>query len=168
MKIIPSDLQFGHRDLWDTRHIRKRLVARQVSERQAFAYFLAVLVFDWLQHTAARLFPAILPVPDWEVASTLLTLALSVGGPLFLFWCNGGGVGQDFLRRYFVLSFVVGWKFAVASLLLSSCLPLMAAEVPPASLGWGATALLACLNVAMFLCMGWHLREMAAARPLLH
>ncbi len=72
---------------------------------------------------------------------------------IFLFFCNGGPEGRDFLYRYFPLSVVVGWKFVV----------LMTAVVALGQLeGWGETAVMVAINAVMFVRIGQHLRALAS------
>jgi hypothetical protein len=154
-------MPLNHRDFWDTNCVKSRLAVRAISESQTFAYFFAILSFDWLQFTAFRLSVSSTPIQTWVHTDALLTLALTVLGLLFLFWCNGGSRGQDFLYRYFPLSFVVGWKFMAlafaAMWLLGLSLQGSAANV----VGWTSTATLAGFNLAMFLRIGFHFRELS-------
>src|SRR5262245_37529950 len=89
-----------HRDLWDTRHLMSVLGARAMPEWQVFLYFLAITTFDWLQFTAFRLRPN-QPLSSSSQFDAWFGFGMTVIGVVFLFLCNGGGRGQDFLYRYF-------------------------------------------------------------------
>ena len=103
-----------HRDLWDTRHLTSVLGARAMPEWQVFLYFLAITTFDWLQFTAFRIRPNSEPLSLQAEFEAWFGLGITVAGVVFLFLCNGGGRGKDFLYRYFPLAVVVGWKFVAA------------------------------------------------------
>ncbi|MBK8814808.1 MAG: hypothetical protein IPN42_04530 [Methylococcaceae bacterium] len=95
--------------------MKAELTARAVSEGKSFFYFIAIIGFDCLQFTLVRLSTAPVPLSDWEHVDSLSTFVLTVLGLIFLFWCNGGIRGKDFVYRYFPLAFVVGWKFMVST-----------------------------------------------------
>ena len=99
----------NHRDLWDTRHVKSELAARAMPEGKVFLYFLAITTFDWLQLTAFRIRPNPEPLSPSSQFEAWFGLGITVVGVVFLFLCNGGGRGKDFLYRYFPLSVVVGW-----------------------------------------------------------
>lgn len=152
-----------HRDLWDTRHVKRELIANTLSERKAFAYFFAIMVFDWFQLTSFRLSPSA-GLSPWARADALITFAITAVGLLFLYQCNGGKHGKNFLCRYFALSVVVGWKFAlVAYILLWGCNYLLRGA-PGQQIGWTLVAVLCVCNLAMFVRIGAHLRTLAIIR----
>jgi hypothetical protein len=159
-------MRFQHRDLWDTKHVKQELVAGRVLEGKAFAYFFAIMAFDWLQFTAFRLSPSAAPPSAWERADALITFGLTLCGLAFLFLCNGGIRGQQFLQRYFGLSFVVGWKMVILSFVALAAHDMLMHDASPALVGWGATGVLAVLNVIMMLRIGWHMRALANASDM--
>lgn len=156
-------LRLTHHDLWDTKHVKSELATHALSEGKAFAYFLAVLGFDWVQFTVIRLSPPSGLINDWERADALFTLVLTIVGLVFLFLCNGGIRGKDFLYRYFPLSFVVGWKFMMFVYAALWCIGLVMQNAPIPIVSWTSTATLAAFNIAMFVRIGFHIREVARA-----
>jgi hypothetical protein len=108
-------MPLNHRDLWDIRHVRSELAARAMPEWKVFLCFLAITTFDWLQFTAFRLWPGKKPLSPASQFEAWFGLGITVTGVVFLFLCNRGARGNDFLYRYFPLSVVVGWKFVVAT-----------------------------------------------------
>ena len=158
-------MPISHRDLWDTKYLKSELASHAVSEGKSFLYFLAITGFDWLQFTAIRLSPSSGTISAWERADALSTLALTVLGLSFLFWCNGGVHGKDFFYRYFPLSFVVGWKFMVSVSITLWLVGLAMQNVPAPIVGWATTIILAAFNIAMFLRIGLHLRDLFRVTP---
>lgn len=152
-----------HRDLWDTHHVKGELIVNAISERKAFMYFFGIMIFDWLQLTAFRLSPSA-DISPWVRADAHITLTITAVGLLFLYHCNGGKHGKDFLYRYFPLSVVVGWKFAlVAYISLWGCNYLLRGA-PAAQVGWAMVAVIGVCNVAMFGRIGAHFRTLATIR----
>lgn len=82
-------MQLNHRDLWDTKHLKAELAAHVMSEGKVFAYFFAIMSFDWLQFTAIRLSAVFAPISEWDRADALITFVGTILGLAFLFWCNG-------------------------------------------------------------------------------
>jgi hypothetical protein len=148
----------NHRDLWDSRHVRAALAARTMPEWKVFLYFLAITTFDWLQFTMFRLMPAREPLSTSSQFEAWFGFGITVAGIVFLFVCNGGTRGKDFLYRYFPLSVVVGWKFvAVITIALWIASRLLEGQ-PENVTRWSAVALVCLLNVLMFLRIGQHLK----------
>jgi hypothetical protein len=151
----------NHRDFWDTKHLKSELAANAISEGKLFLYFFAITGFDWLQFTAIRLSSTPDTIYDWERVDALSTLFLTVIGLIFLFLCNGGIRGKDFLYRYFPLSFVIGWKFMVCASITIWLVDLVMFGEPAYFVGLASTATFSIFNIAMFLRIGFHIREVA-------
>lgn len=154
-------MPLNHRDIWDAKHVRSELAAHAISEGKTFAYFFAIICFDWLQFTSFRLTVSASPIQSWEHFDALLTLVLTILGLLFLYWCNGGSRGKGFLYRYFPLSFVVGWKVMVLASATIWFLPFVLQNSTVSVIGWASAATLAGFNVAMLLRIGFHLRRLS-------
>lgn len=156
-------MSFNHRDLWSSAHARKQLASGPMSEGKTFLYFLAITAFDWLQFTAFRLTQRAEPIPGWGYFDAWFALAITLAGLAYLFLCNGGLRGRYFLYRYFPLSVVVGWKFVAAAFVVLPAVTTALAGASPNVAGWSLSAVLAALNVAMFLRIGYHLKALARA-----
>jgi len=154
-------MPLNHRDLWDTRHVKSKLAARAMPEGKVFLYFLAITTFDWLQLTAFRIRPNPGPLSAPSQFDAWFGFGITVVGVVFLFLCNGGGLGKDFLYRYFPLSAVVGWKFVAAMVIASWALSLLLAGQPENVTRWSVVALGWLLNVLMFLRIGQHLQGLS-------
>ena len=153
-------MALSHRDFWDTRHVTAELATRAVSETKIFLYFLAITTFDWLQFTAFRIRPNAEPLSLQAEFEAWFGLGITVVGVVFLFLCNGGGRGKDFLYRYFPLAVVVGWKFVAAMVVAAWALKQVLAGQPEHVARWSVVALGCVGNALMFLRIGQHLKAL--------
>lgn len=156
-----------HRPLWSTSYVRSQLVANAISERATFAYFLAIMAFDWIQFTQI----ATTPTPNisaWSLFNSWATFAITVLGLVYLFHKNGGSHGHNFLLRYFPLSITVGWKFFVFSYAAMWLTQITFAQYGRAALGWSSSATLAAINCLMFWRIGFHLQAIVKATSPQH
>jgi hypothetical protein len=97
----------------------------------------------------------------------VFAFAITLGGVVYLFLCNGQLRGVYFLYRYFPVSVVVGWKFVAASLIVIPALRTSLTGASPSLVGWSLSLALAALNLAMFLRIGHHFKDLRrAAWPL--
>lgn len=148
-----EDTGNAHRYLWDTSYVVSKLRGRSLTEGVFFAYFLAVTAFDWLQFTVLR--TAAQPtLTTWTLVGAWITFALTVCGLIYLFVCNGGADGRDFLYRYFPLAVVVGWKFVVLTVVALFVIGQFATGTPRDVLGWVTVGVVAAINVLLFLRIG--------------
>jgi hypothetical protein len=157
--LIPMPIDY--RLIWSTRHVKRKLIERNISDRATFCYFFAIIAFDWLQFSIGSSVPA-LSLSPWALAGTWLSFATTVGGLLYLFSCNGNR-GEQFLPRYLPLSVTVGWKFAIASLVLATVIDMTLGVYGRAVAGWANTGVLTVLNLTMFWRIGEHLRDLSRA-----
>jgi hypothetical protein len=153
-------MALNHRDLWDTRYVKSELATGAVTEAKVFLYFLAITTFDWLQFTAFRIRPNAEPLSVPAEFEAWFGLGITVAGVIFLFLCNGGGHGKDFLYRYFPLAVVVGWKVVAAMVVAAWALSQVLAGQPEHVTRWSVVALGCLGNALMFLRIGQHLRAL--------
>jgi hypothetical protein len=154
-------MALSHRDLWDTRHVKSELATGAMPEAKVFLYFLAITTFDWLQLTAFRLRSNPEPLSLPEEFDAWFGIGITVVGVVFLFLCNGGSRGTDFLYRYFPLAVVVGWKFVLAMLVAAWALSQALVGQPENVMRWSMVALGCLGNVFMFLRIGQHLKSLS-------
>lgn len=153
-------MSFNHRYLWSTAFVKNLLRDERLSEAAAFRYFLAIMVFDWLQFTLI----ATTPTPSislWSTVGSWATFAVTVLGLFYIYHKNGGSTGRQFLERYFPLSITVGWKFVVAIFVALWLIPVVLVGQSNETLGWSATVSLAVINVLMFWRIGSHLKSLS-------
>ena len=154
-------MALSHRDLWDTRHVKSELATGALPEAKLFLYFLAITTFDWLQFTAFRIRPDREPLSLAAAFDAWFGFGITVVGVVYLFLCNGGGKGKNFLYRYFPLAVVVGWKFVLAMVVAAWALNQVLVGQPEHVTRWSVVALGCLGNALMFLRIGQHLKALS-------
>jgi hypothetical protein len=153
-------MRFDLRYLWSTRFVAARLARGELSDVAAFRYFLAVMVFDWLQFTLIAVTPAV-EVPLPARVHAWLTFVFTVLGLVVLHACNGGEAGRDFCKCYFALSVTVGWKFIAAMLAADALLGWAPWPAGWPQRAWLSVGSMALLNLGLFGRMGVVLSRLA-------
>jgi len=153
-------VSFNHRYVWSTAFIKELLRQNGLSEAASFGYFLVIMAFDWLQFTLIATTPTP-SISSWSAVGAWTTFAVTMLGLPYLYRKNGGGTGQQFLRRYFPLSVTVGWKFVVTMFVALWLIPVALAGQGDEVLGWSANVVLAVINILMFWRIGFHMKTLS-------
>jgi len=153
-------MSMNHRYFWSSHFVREQLRANALSEAVTFSYFLAITAFDWLQFTLIATVPNA-DISIWSVVSMWATFVLTVAGVIYLYVRNGGSAGKQFLYRYFPLSVTVGWKFVMATVVVTWLVDFVLSGTSAEVRGWTSTLALIALNVGMFWRIGAHLASLA-------
>lgn len=100
-------------DFFSTQSVKEKIAGGTLSEIQIFIYLYLILMFDTLSYVQQCLAiigkqPTLL---DWVNIWGLLII--NAIGYIVLFFANGGSKGHDFLKKFFSLSFTVGYKYAI-------------------------------------------------------
>ncbi len=148
---------------WRIEKLKQDLVAGAVSERSSLLYLL------WFGGITTALY--LIPLGQlniWDhVDSAVIVLAFIVG-TVYLYRCNLGPSGQDFLLRYISL----GWVYSVRFTFLVG-IPVIAAGLVAEALLYGEvpqdstpfeSAVLALLEVAYFIRLGHHFSAVSSTR----
>jgi hypothetical protein len=152
--------------LWRVHALKEQLRRGKLSERDAFAYTLAVTLaytFASSPVVAENDFPA-----NWNWLTTLVVLGIAAAGTFAAYRANGGRAGRDFLVRYFALTWVVGIR--VVTFLLIPVVLLYAA-LSPDEHGRGGSPMLADLlcvtavSTAFYWRLAHHMRTIGAPAP---
>jgi hypothetical protein len=155
-------MPIDHRLFWSTRYVKRKLIERSLSEQVTFAYFLAIMAFDWLQFSVIAATPN--PrIETWSAANTWITFAMTILGLVYLFGRNRGRRGVQFMSRFFALSVTVGWKYLAILYPLSWLVEACFGGYGPAVVGWLSTTCVAIVNACMFWRIGRHLHAIAHA-----
>lgn len=84
---------------WKLSALKRELAAAHLGEREALLYLL------WLGGLATAGYA--LPIEDpnlWDHVDSAFTVAIFLLGAIYLYRCNGGASGTDFLGRYLSLT----------------------------------------------------------------
>jgi hypothetical protein len=96
---------------WRIEALKADLRRADLNERGAFAYLLAsMLAFTFFSNPefAENSFDA-----TWNWLTTLVSMAIVVGGTGLAFHANGGVQGRQFLQRYVALGWVLAIRLGV-------------------------------------------------------
>ena len=98
----------------------------------------------------------------WDYVGTVWTLLLAVFGTIYVYRCNGGATGQDFLQRYLAIGWVVTvrWLAIVMPLfvLLIFTVDYMSEETQ-----WHVGLFFVVAEVVLYERIGYHIRAVASA-----
>ncbi len=97
---------------WNIESLKRDIVAERLTEKDRFKYALIYIVFSIIaleyfqQENSGKL-------NLWLQVEAALNVIIVLLGTYFAYRANGGENGQDFLGRYFSISFVVSIRFSV-------------------------------------------------------
>ncbi len=101
----------------DTSFILQKLRNNEIPQSISFLHFFIIMSFDWLQFTLIALNED--EITKLSTFNSISTFIITIIGLLYLYTVNGGANGKNFLEKFFALSVSVGWKFVIASFLIS-------------------------------------------------
>lgn len=110
-------MKFNLKYFLDTSFVIEKLKSGEIPQYISFLHFFIIMSFDWLQFTLISLSENI--VTNLSIFNSISTFIITIFGLLYLYSLNGGENGKNFLERFFALSVSVGWKFIIASFLVS-------------------------------------------------
>ena len=93
--------------IWKIEDLKKDLKQGPLSEKESFKYLLAFLFFVSL---------GAIPMEGsnkWDLYSALAFGAITILGTWYLYICNGGEQGKNFVERYLSLGLVVAIRWTV-------------------------------------------------------
>ena len=149
--------------IWNTTKLKEKLMNKSLTEGHAFAYFFAILIYDYIGFTFGYMGLNGQEPNVWIKTNIYAALALTFFGVLYVFWCNGATKGEQFFNRYFSLSVVVGIKFAILMLGLPILVDLATSGEAYNMFPWLGSAMFICLNILMFVFIGKHIKSVAYA-----
>jgi len=100
--------------IWfNIKELERRIVENEFSDKQGFNYFLAFSILGVLVtygSTSENIITFI---------ELLISVAITIWGSYSIFKANSSGDGQDFFKRYFALSWVIGFRLLVFSVIIA-------------------------------------------------
>lgn len=110
-------MKINWRYFLDTSFILQKLKNNEIPQNISFLHFFIIMSFDWLQFTLISLNEN--EITKLSTFNSISTFIITIIGLLYLYTVNGGANGKNFLEKFFALSVSVGWKFVIASFLIS-------------------------------------------------
>lgn len=92
--------------------LEKKIIENQFSDKDAFNYFLAFSILGVLTTYLSTTQNII------AFIELLLGIIITIWGSFSIFKANSTGDGQDFFKRYFALSWVIGFRLFVFTLII--------------------------------------------------
>lgn len=92
---------------WKINKLKSELKENSLSESESFKYLFATTLLYSLGMT---------PYIDstvWDVYAALVGSIITIIGLFYVYKCNGGAKGKNFLQRYLALNWVVGLRWTV-------------------------------------------------------
>jgi len=96
---------------WKIDKLKKDLAKQPLSESESFKYLFATIILYSL---------AMIPFPEnnlWDVIDSLIGGVITVFGVWYIYKCNRGSMGSNFLQKYLSIGWVVGIRWLVFVLL---------------------------------------------------
>jgi hypothetical protein len=151
---------------WRIKQLKESLVQRCPTAREQLSYYIAsgvVVSFTALGQLAPTQ-SALEVVVHWA-----LWLAAIIFGTIYLYSCNGGATGKDFLPRLFAIGWVVAIRWSVVAIpliiVIGSLLVLVVAVAAPHPSQVDPAAMFVVLYYLAVVLLIWrcgvHLREVA-------
>jgi hypothetical protein len=109
--------------IWNLDNLSEELIAGELSERDTFKYLMASSILYGLaviQYTNPN------NIDTW---SGVIAVLVSVFGLFFIYKCNGGDNGKEFLIRYLSISWVVFIRMFVLLMIPSSIAVMVLQEI---------------------------------------
>jgi hypothetical protein len=97
---------------WNVDRLKTELSHRTFTEREMLPYMIATF--------AAFSVAVAIPIEraqPWNWIEPAFDFAMTLAGTLYLYHCNGGDRGRDFLKRWFTIGWVMTIRFLVVSVL---------------------------------------------------
>ncbi len=101
--------------IWiNIKKLEKKIVKNEFSDKEGFQYFLAFSILGALSGSIGTSESA------FTFIEMLITLLITIWGSYSIFKANSSGDGQDFFKRYFALSWVIGFRLFLYVLTLTT------------------------------------------------
>ena len=81
--------------------LKEKLRNRSLSDREALPYFIVFIILPLalaLEHEEGN---------DWDFVLSILNIVCTILGTIYVYLCNGGREGFNFIQKYVVLGWIV-------------------------------------------------------------
>lgn len=138
---------------WNVEKLKEDLKKQTVAEGEFFKYLFATVVLYCL----GLMLPYTADI--WYKLSTLLMTIITASGLYYVFKCNGGKNGKNFLEKYTSLGWVVSVRWSVLVALPSIIISLIILGVIGPSLYVIEGFLIDLVYVSYFWMLGKHIKD---------
>jgi len=97
---------------WNIEALKNDIREGSLSENDRFIYFIIYLFFSAIGLELIMYTP-IENANIWDYVDSLLNILIVIVGTVFAYKANGSSSGNDFLGKYFSISFVVSIRFLI-------------------------------------------------------
>ncbi len=103
---------------WNIKALKAQIKRGELDDRETLPYFIVSgLLFIFIFNTLC-MDPSNTKSNIWDLLSIFVDMVLLVVGTLYAYKKNGGTQGENFIRKYIAISFVVSVRFFLFSILL--------------------------------------------------
>lgn len=145
---------------WQLRSLKRKMVARPLSEGEILPYLLVSLTL-----TTAIAFIPEFSANVWDALSALSSTILTLVGTFYIYRQNGGANGQYFLQRYFAIGWVVTLRwlliFIITTVILLILLELASINTFSEETTWYDFLYGTACEVIIYQRIGHHVRDVA-------
>jgi len=96
---------------WNIKKLKQDLVEQLLSESDLFKYCFAYIIL-----TSVGLIPA-LDTNMWDIYSGIIGAIITIIGTYYVYMCNKGHNGNNFLQKYFTVSWVLAIRWFIMFLI---------------------------------------------------
>ncbi len=96
---------------WKIENLKKDLIKGSLSENESFMYLMATLIIYGF---------STIPLLDstmWDVYAGLVGFVLQIIGAYYVYKCNKGSSGNNFLQKYLSIGWVLGIRWLIMVLI---------------------------------------------------
>ena len=151
---------------WNIEKLKTEMAERPLTDREVLPY---VVISMTLFAAVTSISPFMqLPGPNvWDVLQALWSIALALGGTIYIYWKNGSAEGSFFLQRYFAVGWVVGVRWAVILIVPMLFVFILAGYSSDDSTPWYEFLILVIIETVVWERTGHHVGDLArrAAGP---
>lgn len=119
---------------WEINKLKEEIHSRSINETSKLLYILIPMMLNYLVIDFVDLWIGQNDYDYWYQLSTVLSSILLITCTVVMFYLNGGKAGNNFLTKYFSISFVGGIRYIVFTLpIVVSYLLYITLDVDPAT-----------------------------------
>ncbi len=140
---------------WRIEELKSKVIASPLTDREVLPYLLIFVGITGL----IPIFP-VESMTLWDYVGAVWTFLLAVFGTIYVYRCNGGATGKDFLQRYLAIGWVVTIRWAAIVMPLFVLL-IFAVDPSSEETEWYVGLFFVLAEVVLYERIGHHIRAVA-------